>query len=171
MFKPPIANLTSLHRFKKSQLCFLCKTNSNFSLYLIANPVLSIISFVITLILASVSKSVVILELIFSLTFAFENLIKYHKNGFFAFKTLLKPKMLTGNCTILSFVIAFISCFLTTGVKTNNSSTVRFILRFKMRLIIMVAPTNFFKTSTTLKYLLCSIFFFIIGLESAITSF
>lgn len=120
---------------------------------------------------ASVSRSAVILEPFCSLIFAFRDPMEYHKKGFFASKVSLQPKVLTRNWIALSSVIAFVSYLLTAGIEENNSPTMRFTSRSKMRLVIMVARIDSFKTSTTLERFLHSTFFFIVGLESTITIF
>lgn len=150
IFKPPITTSTLLHRSKKSRLYL----NSSFSHCLIANLAFSIIFLVIILILALISKSSIILKLFFGLTFTFKNSIEYYENGFFTSRTSLKPKVLTQNWTILSSIIAFISCFLITIAEANNLPIVKFISRFKMHLVVKTALINFFKTFTTLEYLL-----------------
>lgn len=68
----------------------------------------------------------------------------------------------------LSFKMVLMSCFSMTDTKARSSPTIKLAPKFKIRFMIIVVPTDLFKTPTTLGYFLCSIFFLALGSKSSI---
>lgn len=66
--------------------------------------------------------------------------------------------------------ITFVSCFSIAGVDANNLPIVKFTLRSKILFVIVLAPTNSFKTLTTWRcYFFSKLFFAIVIFASSIT--
>ena len=83
-----------------------------------------------------------------------------------ACKSLAKSKVLNQNRIVSSSEMAFMSSFSTTGVDANNISTIRLTLRSRIRFVIVIALTNFFKTLTTHSCLCFSTHFFVVQVLS-----
>ena len=63
--------------------------------------------------------------------------------------------------------MAFVSSFSTADADPNNSPTVKFTLRFKIRFVMVVAPTDFFKTLTTRGCFFLSTLFFAVAVSAS----
>lgn len=59
--------------------------------------------------------------------------------------------------------MTFVSCFSTEGADANNPATVKFIVRSKIRFVILVAYTDSFKTLTTRECSFLSKLFFAVA--------